>query len=580
MRQIKTGYIVKIKPKNEMLAVQLHLSNLKGGTTLQIEGGSGGAPENHYADSIHNLEGCDADGNRLTVEQVQNRQWKVDTRHSASLKLEYQADLSRTHPNDHYHSIIADKYAYLLGNQIFIYPLDIEDADITVRIEAPQGWRTVASWQKQKDVYHPASFNKLADSMLASGDYRIYHFDVDSTKVTLAIRWAQGDYDEMIIELIERLLSANGQFFGMFPASKVTVICNQFGTGNEQGIGLGGSGAGDGVVLALTGRLSEDNLDGLYHLLSHELLHWWISGSVTDESTYWFSEGFTDYYTRLMKRRIGLISREQWYDKLYQVWQKVCENPKVRELSLREASLSYFDDRAARRLCYDKGMCLAFILDVKIRRYTKNRRSLDDVMRKMAQYMKEHGLTFYESEIFSAIDEAAGHSLKDFYQRYVYGTHAWPFKRYLKLAGMAIQEYTQSYLGYGFSFGTRGGAKIPIVILEVLKGSPARQAGLRRNDRLLEIEGASIPNMDAADAIILQKHGRRRMSESGKGDQIPYIVARSRNQSLTLTIQRGSRIRKLRLMADDVEEVKGKIEEFTNADKRGRDILSALIAKS
>ena len=577
MRQIKAGYIIKIEPKNEMLSVQLHLSNLKGDTTLfQMDRGSGGAPENHYADSIHNLEACDADGNRLTIEQVQNRQWKVESGHSTYLNLEYQADLSRTEPNDHYHSIIANKYAYLLGNQIFIYPLEEADADIIVRIEAPNGWPTVSSWQKQKDIYRPAIFNELANSMLASGDYRIYHFDVDSTKATVATRWTQEDYDETMIELIKRILSALGQLFSMFPASKLAVICNQFETEGESW-GIGGSGVGNGVVLGLIGKFPENWNASIF---THELMHWWISGSVTDESTYWFSEGFTDYYTWLMQRRIGLISQEAWYDKLYQVWQKVRENPKLREFPLREASLRYFDDRAARRLCYDKGMCLAFILDVKIRRYTKNKLGLDDVIRKMAQYIKENGLTFYESDLFSAVDEVAGRSLKNFYQRYVYGTNVLPFKRYLKLAGMMIQQYTQSYLGYGFSFGTRGDDKAPIVILEVLKNSPAYQAGLRRNDKVQKIEGEPIPDMDAADVIIRQKHGRGRISESKKGDQIPYIVARSRNQSLTLTIQRGSRLRNIKIMAGDVEEVKERIGEFANADGQGRDILSALIAQS
>jgi len=337
---------------------------------------------------------------------------------------------------------------------------------------------------------------------------------------------------------------------------------------------------GNGVVLGLTGRLSESNLGGLYHLLCHELLHWWIAGSVADESTYWFSEGFTDYYTWIMQRRIGLVSQEQWYDHLYRIWQNVCGNPRLREISLSEASLSYFDDRAASRLCYDKGMCLAFILDVKIRRYTRNRRSLNDMIRKMVRYIKEHGLTFCESDILSVIDEVAGRSMRDFYQRYVYGTDMLPFRRYLKLAGMTMQEYTESYLGYGFSFGTRRDNTPPIVILEVPNGNPARQVGLRCDDEIIEIEGEAVTSMKDADAIILRKHGRMWVSEGGKGTRITHIVARGGTGSLTMKIQRGRQLRDLKMVAENIEEVKERIGEFASADQQGKDILAALVTQT
>jgi len=129
-------------------------------------------------------------------------------------------DLSPIAPNDHYHSIIGDKYAYLLGNQVFIYPPTEAAADITVLLEAPPGWHTVSSWPEQKGIHRPTNFSELANSMIALGDYRIQLLGIDSVKVTLAIRWMQGDYDGMIAELTRSILSAVGRLFGMFPSSK------------------------------------------------------------------------------------------------------------------------------------------------------------------------------------------------------------------------------------------------------------------------------------------------------------------------------------------------------------------------
>jgi len=383
-----------------------------------------------------------------------------------------------------------------------------------------------------------------------------------------------------MVNLIRRVLHAHGSLFGFFPAQELVVICNQFGTGNEQGIGYAGAGVGGGIVLALTGSLPEDTPIGLHHLLSHELFHLWISGSVVDDSVYWFSEGFTDYYTWLMLRRRGLISQEQWYNQLYEKWQLVCENPERQDISLREASLSYFDNKAASGLCYNKGLCLAFILDMKIRHYTKNNRSLDDVMRKISHFMTKNYLRYHESDVFSAIDEVVGRSLIDFYRKYVHGRDELPFQYYLQLAGLTIHKYVaKTYVGYGFSFGTRIDAQTSIIILDVINNSPAHQAGLRVNDKLVNIEGESIPNMDAANALLGKNVGGYTRLRSKMGERFTNIAASKRKKSLTLTIQHGDQLQTLKLTAGDIEEVKETIRELSNASEEQRAILSALTSQ-
>ncbi len=579
---IRAEYIIKLEPNNETLTVQLNLSNLKVGSIIfQIERAYDYGSENLYANSTQNLVARDANGNRLPLKRTQNRQWKADIGDSPCMTLEYQADLSRTLTDDHYHSIVTDEHAYLNGNQIFIYPLEMDNTGITVQIKSPQSWRTVTGWQRQKAVYRPQNFNELSNSLLASGDYRVHPITIDSTEATIATRWTQDSYDEKMVNLIRRILHAHGSLFGFFPAQQLVIICNQFGTGNEQGIGYAGAAVGNGLVLALTGSLPEEIPIGLHHLLSHELFHLWISGSVVDDSVYWFSEGFTDYYTWLMLRRMVLISQEQWYDQLYEKWQLVCGNPERQDLSLREASLSYFDNRAASGLCYNKGLCLAFILDMKIRNCTKNEHSLDDVMQKISQFMTKNYLRYHESDVFSAIDKVVGRSLTDFYRKYVHGRDELPFQYYLQLAGLTIHKYVaKTYVGYGFSFGTRIDAQTPIIILDVINNSPAHQAGLCVNDKLVNIEGESIPNMDAANALLGKNVGGYTRLRSKMGEQFINIAASKQKQSLTLTIQRSNKLYTLKLTAGDVEEVKETIRELSNASEEQRAILSALTSQT
>ncbi len=51
------------------------------------------------------------------------------------------------------------------------------------------------------------------------------------------------------------------------------------------------------------------------YLLHHELMHEWIGNKIqnkNEELNYWFSEGFTDYYTYKNRLRIKDISTDEW----------------------------------------------------------------------------------------------------------------------------------------------------------------------------------------------------------------------------------------------------------------------------
>ena len=53
---------------------------------------------------------------------------------------------------------------------------------------------------------------------------------------------------------------------------------------------------------------------GLKYVLAHELFHEWNADQMRagDTPLLWFSEGFTDYYARLLLLRSGLISLDDY----------------------------------------------------------------------------------------------------------------------------------------------------------------------------------------------------------------------------------------------------------------------------
>ena len=55
-----------------------------------------------------------------------------------------------------------------------------------------------------------------------------------------------------------------------------------------------------------------------YMYFAHEHFHTWVGGKIRndkqEELNYWWSEGFTDYYSRVLALRSGGLSIEKFID--------------------------------------------------------------------------------------------------------------------------------------------------------------------------------------------------------------------------------------------------------------------------
>ena len=74
---------------------------------------------------------------------------------------------------------------------------------------------------------------------------------------------------------------------------------------------------------------------------------------------------------------------------------------------------------------------MGVLLDLAIRRRTGNRRSLDDVLRAMNREFGRPNRPFEETaELRRVVEEVAGASFEDFFDRYIYGTEPLPYRKF------------------------------------------------------------------------------------------------------------------------------------------------------
>lgn len=137
---------------------------------------------------------------------------------------------------------------------------------------------------------------------------------------------------------------------------------------------------GSTVVLLANPKKFEFWRNQLRIIFSHEMLHLWVPNSLKLEGDYdWFFEGFTLYTALLSVRELGGIDFKEMLDTLGRVYDVYLSHPD--EQSLIEASETRWTNPLSQ--VYIKGMLVAFLYDLKIRKESGGKLTLADRYREL-----------------------------------------------------------------------------------------------------------------------------------------------------------------------------------------------------
>ncbi len=142
------------------------------------------------------------------------------------------------------------------------------------------------------------------------------------------------------------------------------------------------------------------------HLLAHEYFHTWngrkISQEEPGELTYWFSEGFTDFYAARLLYNAGLITPEQWIETVSEDLAAYFISP-VRTASAEKIRAEFWKDRDVQQLPYKRGSAVALVIDWEMRKRSDGRRGLNDFMRETLALSRERGEKVSNDRLFQRI---------------------------------------------------------------------------------------------------------------------------------------------------------------------------------
>jgi predicted metalloprotease with PDZ domain len=388
-----------------------------------------------------------------------------------------------------YRPIIQSGYFHVFSHNLFMLPrtyVSNSDAPFNVSI----------IWEGFKDDYtlvnsfgtntknqeiKNTSERLFHSALFTGGDFRSYNININGNKVIYAIRgnWEHLQ-DTAMVTILEKTITAQRDFWKDHSQQHFTITT--IPTEQKQGSSFQGTGLTNAFATSASNNEYLD-INGLVYLFNHELQHNWIGHTIrnaNEEEQYWFSEGFTDYYTlkNIAKNNINSLDKSYFIQEFNQTIKALYASP-VKEAPNSEINYTNFwTNRDYEKLPYRRGAIFAFYLDNKIQLDSDGKNSLDDLL----LAIKDDALHIEQRIDHTYFIQKANQFLKaditPFFTKHITEGIWFDLETMFKEFGYEYLPTTVVFdLGFSFSKNKK-------FIADIDPESNAYKAGLRKGDRI------------------------------------------------------------------------------------------------
>lgn len=384
------------------------------------------------AERIDNFRGSDDLGRDVSVRKLAAGEYRST---EGVAKVSYEVILappSNLGDLSHVSWLTEENGFFMLGD---LLPLSGSDFPVMLNLtlDLPLDWVGASSLDPigkgRYVVTRPEQAVFLVGRSLREKEIRVGATEI---RVVTGNGWAFKDSD--VVKIVGKLIKENSAITRHPLSGKVALLLVPFrgAVGSDR---WSAETRGRNVVL-LMGRAASRGalLARLRVVLAHELFHLWVPNALLLDGDYdWFFEGFTLYQAMLTALRLRYISFNDYLDTLARVYDSYRSSSERDKLSLIEASERRWTTSS---LVYDKGMLVAFIYDLMLRRSSGNRATVSDV------YADLFGTGVPKRQdsndlIISILSRRNG--MEQFVRDYVQGTDVVDLAKVLKPFGLVVE---------------------------------------------------------------------------------------------------------------------------------------------
>jgi predicted metalloprotease with PDZ domain len=460
-------------PASHLYAITIFLGGLDGRPVeLQMPVWSPGRyAKMDFAKNVQDFAVVSSDGEPIRWDKVNGSRWRVQPGASRSMRVTYRVFANA--PMSGTFSVLDTLHANWNGPSLFMYVEGQKPTPVSLAVDAPANWTIINGevTRPGQRLFHFPNYDLMVDTpteVAPAGSLLLDSFVVDNRFYRVMLHH-NGEIPagarERFVRDVESIVRYQNSVFTPPPLEQYTFMFN---------IGFPG---GDGMEHLTSTQIHNFRawtdtatlLPGLT-TASHEYFHVWNVKRVrpvalgpfdyTREQylpSLWVAEGWTQYYGFVTLRRGGVEGDSAFYRRMAGLLQENLTAPGRKEVSARMASFhAPFWDGAPQGQptngantffsYYTKGAGIAAYLDLFIRNRTNNARSLNDAFNnlrartwsapKTSYYLQGRGYT--EDDVERAVSEAAGTSMREWFNTYVAGVEDMNFDEALGWAGLRL----------------------------------------------------------------------------------------------------------------------------------------------
>ena len=501
-----------------------------------------------FAANVNRISAASADGAALPLRKISKDRWQVNTGDTDTLVVDYEVFTPDLNVST---SWASQSFSLINGASVFLYTTHTSELPQRLSMVSDPGRGesfTALTPVLDGNGFRARNYDELVDNPVAVAKAPVYRFTHEAQDYVLLNVGENEFWDgKQAAGDVEKIVATTQSFWGANPLKKPYWFMN-FIVGGKGGL------EHDHSTVIMTGRRQMRNRNDYIKWLSivaHEFFHVWNVRHMRPlglaqydyqneqyTSQLWLAEGLTSYYDNLLISRAGLITPKEYMELLAKDIHRLETTPgrllrPVDEASL-DAWIRHYQPNAnsinSTISYYTKGAVIGFVLDTYIRKASKGRRSLDDVMRKMYElYSNEpYSRGAFEKVVVDIGGAGAGSMLRS-----LLTTTADPdvdnaFDYYglelnrgaLLITGKPDEEPLISDLGVLWEDDNPG-----LIVKAVLHGTGGSSAGLIPGDEILAI-GNERMTRDSLDGL---------MASFSPGEETKLLVSR-RNRIIELDI--------------------------------------------
>jgi predicted metalloprotease with PDZ domain len=496
-----------------------------------------------YAANVENFLASGPSGETLPVEKTSKNRWRVEHGSLSEVSIGYDSWAGEFSVSS---SWAEAEFALLNPVSLFFYSNHSRSSTQVVDVTLPEDWRNVFSSMTSNGSpmsFRASDFDELADSPMLLGNPTHHRFTVKDSAFHLVNLGETAVWDSaQSVRDLSAVVEAHLDFWTVNPFDRDYYFLNLM-LGKNHGL------EHDYSAVTTTNpwqmRKREDYVKWLA-LMSHEFFHAWNVRRMRPEALteydyerevytreLWLAEGLSSYYDNLLLFRSGVISVNEYFDLLALEIQRyeVAPGRKVRsaELASFDSWIKHYQPNPnnvnSTTSYYNKGSLIGFVVDAEIRRETRGKKALDDVMQAMyLRYGPGPAQTGYPSGAFERlVEETSGPKASAMARQLISTTSDPDVDRALEWYGLQLfrtpdvapgkEDDSESTPGFGVTWQTETGQ---LLIKEVIHGGSGARSGLLPGDELIAINETRVNSGNIQDLI----------SRLKVGEQITLIIAR------------------------------------------------------